>query len=92
MKDAGELDRAINEMLVLLVGMVLKLSIPPVARSAEERCVLMRSVNQCGAFGRSARLGNQGRTRGGDQAPLAAGCEPIGCSYHRNASRGDRSR
>ena len=40
------MDRALDEMLVQLGGMVLRLSSPEVTRTAEERSALKRSVNQ----------------------------------------------
>ena len=40
------MDRALDEMLVQLGGMVLRLSSPDVTRTAEERSALKRSVNQ----------------------------------------------
>ena len=40
------MDRALDEMLVQLGGMVLRLSSPEVTRTAEERQALKRSVNQ----------------------------------------------
>jgi ribosome recycling factor len=46
MKDTRELERAIDDMLVLLGGMVLRLSIPQVTRTTAERRALVRSVNQ----------------------------------------------
>jgi hypothetical protein len=46
MKRLAELDRALDEMLVQLGGMVLRLSSPEVTRTPEERQALVRSVNQ----------------------------------------------
>jgi hypothetical protein len=46
MKDVDGLNRAVDEMLVLLGGMVLKLSSPQVTRNVEERRALACSVNQ----------------------------------------------
>ena len=40
------MDQALDEMLVQLGGMVLRLSSPQVTRTAEERLALKRSVNQ----------------------------------------------
>jgi hypothetical protein len=40
------MDRALDEVLVQLGGMVLRLSSPQVTRTAEERHALKRSVNQ----------------------------------------------
>jgi hypothetical protein len=40
------MDRALDEMLVQLGGMVLRLSSPDVTRTSEERNALKRSVNQ----------------------------------------------
>jgi hypothetical protein len=40
------MDRALDEMLVQLGGMVLRLSSPQVTRTAEERHALKCSVNQ----------------------------------------------
>jgi hypothetical protein len=46
MKQLAGLDRALDEMLVQLGGMVLRLSSPQVTRTLEERHALARSVNQ----------------------------------------------
>jgi hypothetical protein len=46
MTQIAGVDRALDEMLVQLGGMVLRLSSPLVTRTAEERRALARSVNQ----------------------------------------------
>jgi hypothetical protein len=46
MNQLAEVDRALDEMLVQLGGMVLRLSSPEVTRTPEERHALARSVNQ----------------------------------------------
>ncbi|WP_028347611.1 hypothetical protein [Bradyrhizobium murdochi] len=46
MDQIAEMDRALDEMLVQLGGMVLKLSSPEVTRTADERRALACSVNQ----------------------------------------------
>ena len=46
MDQVAAMDRALDEMLVQLGGMVLRLSSPEVTRTAEERRALARSVNQ----------------------------------------------
>ena len=46
MDQVAAIDRALDEMLVQLGGMVLRLSSPEVTRTAEERRALARSVNQ----------------------------------------------
>ena len=46
MDQISGLDRALDEMLVHLGGMVLKLSSPQVTRTAEERHALACSVNR----------------------------------------------
>ncbi|MFG3596464.1 hypothetical protein [Bradyrhizobium sp. RDI18] len=46
MDQIAGMDRALDEMLVQLGGMVLKLSSPEVTRTADERRALARSVNQ----------------------------------------------
>ena len=46
MNQFAGMDRALDEMLVQLGGMVLRLSSPEVTRTAEERHALKRSVNQ----------------------------------------------
>ena len=46
MNQIAGVDRALDEMLVQLGGMVLRLSSPQVTRTAEERHALARSVNQ----------------------------------------------
>jgi hypothetical protein len=46
MNQLARVDQALDEMLVQLGGMVLRLSSPQVTRTAEERHALARSVNQ----------------------------------------------
>jgi hypothetical protein len=46
MKEAAAIDRAIDELLVQLGEMVLRLSSPQVTKRADERRALVRSVNQ----------------------------------------------
>ena len=46
MNQSAALDRALDEMLVQLGGMVLRLSGPQVTRTPEERHALACSVNQ----------------------------------------------
>lgn len=46
MNHFARMDRALDEVLVQLGGMVLRLSSPEVTRTAEERHALKRSVNQ----------------------------------------------
>jgi hypothetical protein len=46
MDQIAGMDRALDEMLVQLGGMVLKLSSPEVTRTADERRALACSVNQ----------------------------------------------
>ena len=46
MNQFAGMDRALDEVLVQLGGMVLRLSSPQVTRTAEERHALKRSVNQ----------------------------------------------
>jgi hypothetical protein len=46
MKQLAEVDLALDEILVQLGGMVLRLSSPEVTRTPEERHALARSVNQ----------------------------------------------
>ena len=46
MKQFAGMDQALDEVLVQLGGMVLRLSSPQVTRTAEERRALKRSVNQ----------------------------------------------
>ena len=46
MDQLAEVDRALDEMLVQLGGMVLRLSSPEVTRTPEERHALARSVHQ----------------------------------------------
>jgi len=46
MNQFARMDRALDEVLVQLGGMVLRLSSPEVTRTAEERQALKRSVNQ----------------------------------------------
>ena len=46
MNEIVKIDRALDELLVQLGGMVLRLSAPEVTRTAEERQALVQSVNQ----------------------------------------------
>ena len=46
MKEFAGIDQAIDELLVQLGGIVLRLSSPQVTRSPDERRALVRSVNQ----------------------------------------------
>jgi hypothetical protein len=46
MNELGRIDQALDEMLVQLGGIVLRLSDPQVTRSSEERHALARSVHQ----------------------------------------------
>jgi hypothetical protein len=46
MDQFARMDRALDEVLVQLGGVVLRLSSPEVTRTAEERHALKRSVNQ----------------------------------------------
>jgi hypothetical protein len=46
MNEIVGIDRALDELLVLLGGMVLRLAAPEVTRTPEERCALAKSVNQ----------------------------------------------
>jgi hypothetical protein len=46
MNEWVKIDRALDELLVQLGGMVLRLSAPEVTRTAEERHALVLSVNQ----------------------------------------------
>ncbi len=46
MDELAKIDHALDELLVQLGGMVLRLSSPQITRSVEERHALARSVNQ----------------------------------------------
>ena len=46
MKEVAAIDRAIDELLVQLGEMVLRLASPQVTKRADERRALIRSVNQ----------------------------------------------
>ena len=46
MNELAKMDRAIDEVLVQLGGMVLRLAAPEVTRTPEERRALEKSVNQ----------------------------------------------
>ena len=46
MNELVKIDRALDEVLVQLGGMVLRLAAPEVTRTPEERGALARSVNQ----------------------------------------------
>jgi hypothetical protein len=59
MKQFAGMDQALDEVLVQLGGMVLRLSSPQVTRTAEERQALKRSVNQyavCAAHSQDPRV------------------------------------
>jgi hypothetical protein len=49
MNELARIDRALDEVLVQLGGMVLRLSHPDVTRTPEERHALVLSVNQFAA-------------------------------------------
>jgi hypothetical protein len=46
MNELARMDRALDEILVQLGGIVLRLSSPQVTKNPEERRALVRSVNQ----------------------------------------------
>jgi hypothetical protein len=46
MRELAAMDRALDDVLVQLGGIVLRLSSPQLTRSGEERRALARSVNQ----------------------------------------------
>ncbi|MEH2564246.1 hypothetical protein [Bradyrhizobium sp. AZCC 2289] len=46
MRELAAMDRALDELLVQLGGIVLRLSSPQLTKSGEERRALARSVNQ----------------------------------------------
>jgi hypothetical protein len=59
MEQIARIDMALDELLVSLGGMVLRLSHPQVTRTCEERTALARSVNQfatCAARSRDPRV------------------------------------
>ncbi|QDW42245.1 hypothetical protein FFI89_033135 [Bradyrhizobium sp. KBS0727] len=59
MNDLVKIDRALDDLLVQLGGMVLRLSSPQVTRTAEERRALARSViqySQCAARSQDPRV------------------------------------
>lgn len=59
MEQIAKIDMALDELLVGLGGMVLRLSHPQVTRTQEERAALVRSVNQfstCAARSRDPRV------------------------------------
>ena len=49
MNELAKMDRALDEVLVQLGGMVLRLAAPEVTRTPEERNALAKSVNQYAA-------------------------------------------
>ena len=49
MEELAKIDRALDELLVNLGGMVLRLANPEISRTVEERQALARSVNQYSA-------------------------------------------
>ena len=52
MEDLAKIDRALDELLVSLGGLVRRLAIPQVSRTVEERQALARSVKQFSACAR----------------------------------------
>ncbi|WP_347340791.1 hypothetical protein [Rhodopseudomonas boonkerdii] len=59
MEQIARIDKALDELLVGLGGVVLRLSDPDVTRTCEERTALIRSVNQfaaCAARSRDPRV------------------------------------
>jgi hypothetical protein len=52
MDDLAGIDRALDELLINLGGLVLRLANPEVSRSVEERHALAQSVNQFSACAR----------------------------------------
>jgi hypothetical protein len=56
MKELARIDRAVDELLLQLGGIVLRLSSPQVTKSLDERRALARSVNQYSAC--AARSGD----------------------------------
>ena len=56
MKELARMDQAIDELLMQLGGIVLRLSSPQVTKSLDERRALARSVNQFSVC--SARSGD----------------------------------
>ncbi len=52
MDDLAKIDRALDELLVSLGGLVLRLANPEVSRTVEERRALAQSVNQYSACAR----------------------------------------
>ena len=52
MDELARIDRALDELLVSLGSMVLRLSDPDVSKTVEERRALARSVNQYSACAR----------------------------------------
>ncbi len=58
-EEIGKIDKAIDELLVNLGGMVLRLASPEITRTREERQALARSVNQfstCALTSKDARV------------------------------------
>jgi len=92
MNQFAGVDRALDEMLVQLGGMVLRLSSPQVTRTPEERhalAVLGQSIfDVCGALGRSARARAQDRVGRDDQAEIAAGRQPVKCAVGSRCDAG----
>ncbi len=59
MQELASIDSALDELLVQLGGIILRLSSPQVTRSSEERRALARSVNQycvCAASSHDPRV------------------------------------
>ena len=81
MNQFAGMDRALDEMLVQLGGMVLRLSSPEVTRTPEERHALACSVNQysvCAARSGDPRVHQlKVELEADDQAASAAGRQPV---------------
>ena len=81
MDQIAGMDRALDEMLVQLGGMVLRLSSPEVTRTPEERHALACSVNQysvCAARSGDPRVHQlKVELEADDQAAFAAGRQPV---------------
>ena len=82
MKELARFDRALDEMLVRLGEMVLRLSHPDVTRTPEERHALVLSVNQFAVC--TARSGDpcvhqlRMDLEGDPQATVEPGRQPVG--------------
>ena len=96
MKEVAGIDQAIDELLVQLGGIVLRLSSPEVTKRPDERRALARSVNQysvCAARSDDPRVQElKAELEETIKPRLAAGCESVTVTFRPPARAARRSR